>query len=85
MLELQQKIQDLADSLLAFLNSHTTITLDELRSFLAEKSLDGKNLEVRQILLNLGANCLNDINSNKYHLIMAKAKNYKEAQWNVNI
>ena len=51
-----------------------SITLEEVRSVLSEKSRDGHTAEVRSLLLKHGAEKLSEISPSKYPALLAEAE-----------
>lgn len=54
-------------------------TLEEVRSFLAELSQQGFTAQVRQLILDAGANALSEVNPSKFGQIMAGAEEIAHA------
>lgn len=54
--------------------AENTVTLEDVRAVLAEKSRGGKTQEVRAILKEFGADKLSDVPSEKYTELLQKAE-----------
>lgn len=51
-----------------------TITLEDVRAVLAEKSRLGFTKEIKQIIIDLGATKLSDVNEKDYRVLIEKAE-----------
>jgi predicted Zn-dependent peptidase len=51
-----------------------TITLEEVRAVLAEKSRDGHTAKIRELLQKYGADKLSEINASDYPALLAEAE-----------
>ena len=80
--EIVIKINSIVDSLENAFSSSTEkpkeekklITLEEVRSVLAEKSRSGKTSEVKALLTKFGANKLSELDASKYDELLKEAE-----------
>lgn len=51
-----------------------SVTLEEVRAILAEKSRNGKTVEVKQLLTKFGVKKLSELNSSKYDELLKESE-----------